>query len=70
MEISIPRDGNGPEFSWVTRSLRYKDGLPIRNASDNPILDTHMYEVEYPYGSKASLAVNDIAENMFPQVYG
>ena len=29
-----------------------------------------MCQVEYPYGHKASLAENYIAENMFSQVYG
>ena len=48
--------------------MRDKDGLPIGNYSDNPILDTHMYEVEYPDGHKESLAVNAIAENMFAKL--
>jgi hypothetical protein len=64
MEVAIPRDGDGPEFAKVTRRLRDKDGLPIGKANNNPILDTRMYEVEYPDGHKASLAANAIAENM------
>jgi hypothetical protein len=46
----------------------WRDGLPIGRANNNPILDTRMYEVEYPDGHKASLAANAIAENMFAQV--
>ena len=68
MELAVPRDGDGPEFAKVTRRLRDKDGLPIGKANSNPILDTRMYEVEYPDGYKASLAANAIAENMFAQV--
>lgn len=69
MELAIPRDGDdGPEFAKVTKRLRDKDGLPIGKANNNPILDTRMYEVEYPDGHKASLAANAIAENMFAQV--
>jgi hypothetical protein len=68
MELAIPRDGDGPEFAKVTKRLRDKDGLPIGRANNNPILDTRMYEVEYPDGHKASLAANAIAENMFAQV--
>lgn len=47
MELAIPRDINGPEFARVTKHLRDKDVLPIGTASNNPILDTIMYEVEY-----------------------
>jgi hypothetical protein len=68
MELAVPRDGDGPEYAKVTRRLRDKDGLPIGKANKNPILDTRMYEVEYPDGHKASLAANAIAENMFAQV--
>ena len=68
MELAIPRDGDGPEFAKVTKRLRDKDGLPIGRSNKNPILDTRMYEVEYPDGHKASLAANAIAENMFAQV--
>jgi hypothetical protein len=42
--------------------------LPIGRASNNPILDTRMYKVEYPGRHKASLAANVIAENVFAQV--
>jgi hypothetical protein len=68
MELAIPRDSDGPEFARVTKRLKDKDGLPIGRANNNPILDTRMYEVEYPDGHKASLAANAIAENMFAQV--
>jgi hypothetical protein len=68
MELAVPRDGEGPEFARVTKRLRDKNGLPIGVANTNPILDTRMYEVEYPDGHKASLAANAIAENMFAQV--
>ena len=36
--------------------------------NENPILDSHMYEVEYQDGTKASLAANYMAENLFMQV--
>jgi hypothetical protein len=68
MELAIPRDSNGPEFARVTKRLKDKDGLPIGRANNNPILDTRMYEVEYPDGHKASLAANAIAESTFAQV--
>ena len=37
-------------------------------ATENPILDSHMYKVEYQDGTKASLAANYIAETLFVQV--
>jgi hypothetical protein len=49
------------------KRLRDGNGLPIGTANNNPILDTRMYEVEYPDGHKAALAANAIAENMFAQ---
>jgi hypothetical protein len=68
MELALPRSGGEVEFARVTKRLRDKDGLPIGTANDNPILDTRVYEVEYPDGHKTSLAANMIAENLFAQV--
>ena len=42
--------------------------MPIVKADDNTILDTRIFEVEYPYGQNSSLAANEIAENMLSQV--
>jgi hypothetical protein len=67
MELAVPRDSDGPKFARVTKRLKDKDRLPIGKAN-NPILDTIMYEVEYPNGHKASLSANAIADNMFAQV--
>ena len=61
MEIAIPRVSDGPELSLVKRRLRYRYGMPIGKASDNPIFDTSIYDVEYPDGHNESLAVNVIA---------
>ena len=68
MELALPRSGGEVEFARVTKRHRDKDGLPIGTANDNPILDTRVYEVEYPDGHKTSLAANMIAENLFAQV--
>ena len=70
MELALPRSGGEVEFARVTKRLRDKDGLPIGTAHDNPILDTRVYEVEFPDGHKAALAANAIAENLFAQVDG
>ena len=68
MEIALPRDSEGPELAKVTKRLRDANGIPIGTAHDNPILDTRLYEVEYPDGHTASLTANAIAENLFSQV--
>ena len=48
--------------------MKDKEGRPIGIASDNPILDTRMYEVEYADGYKAAMVANNIASNLFAQV--
>ena len=68
MEVALPRDTEGPDFSRVTKSLKDANGLPIGIANENPILDTRMYEVEYVDGHKASLTEKSIAQNMSAQV--
>ena len=68
MEVSLPRDSEGPEFTRVTKRLKDANGLPIGTSNENPILYTRVYEVEYDDRHKASLNVNAIAQNMFAQV--
>ena len=68
MELALPRSGGEVEFARVTKRLRDKDGLPIGTVHDNPILDSRIYEVEFPDGHKAALAANAIAVNLFAQV--
>ena len=68
MEVALPRDSEGPEFSRVMKRLRDANGLPIGTANENPIINTRMYEVEYDDGHRASMVANTIAINMFAQV--
>ena len=65
MEVAFPRDGAGPELARVVKHLQDKDGIPIVTSNDNPILDSLIYEVEYPNGHQASLAANAIAGKLF-----
>ena len=46
MELDFDCGDDDPSFAKVTKRLRYAQGLPVGTANDNPILDTHMYEVE------------------------
>ena len=69
MELVLPRSApDTPEVAKVVKRLRDKDGRPIGRASDNPILDTRVYEVEYLDGHREAVAANVIAENLFAQV--
>ena len=45
MELSLDRKSKGPKFATVRKKLKDKEGHPIGIASDNPILDTRIYEV-------------------------
>ena len=71
MELDLTkRGGPKPQFARVTKQLRNVNGLTILKASDNPILDTRMYRVEYADRKKSDLSTNLIKENMFAQIYG
>ena len=50
MKLALDCHNEGPEFAKVTKRLKDKDGRPIGIASDNPILYTRTYEVEYADG--------------------
>ena len=69
MKLAIPQgDSLEHRLARVTKRLKDANGLPIGLASENPILDTRMYEVEYLDGERTSLAANNIAENLFAQI--
>ena len=68
MELAITRDNAGPEFTKVTKRHRDADGLPIGKAKDNLLLDTCIYEVEYPDWYKVALVANTIAFSLVAQV--
>ena len=68
MEIALPRDSDGPEYTKVTKRLRDANGIPIGTTNNNPILDTRLYQVESLDDHQASLTTNTIAGNIFSQV--
>ena len=68
MELVLDMNYNGPEFARVKKILKDKDGRLIGIASENPILDTRIYEVEYADGYKIAMTSNSIASNLFVQV--
>jgi len=52
----------------VINRKRDLDGNPIGRANTNPILDTRIYEVEFPDGTIAEYAANVLAEALYTQV--
>ena len=66
MDLSLPKRGEpDPHFDCAIKSLRNANGLTTEKSSDNPILDTRMYKVEYGDDEKSVLSANLIAEKMF-----
>eukprot|EP00804_Cyclotella_cryptica_P021438 CCRYP_005781-RA/>CCRYP_005781-RA protein AED:0.29 eAED:0.29 QI:0/0/0/1/1/1/3/0/397 len=51
----------------VVSRKRDAEGNPIGRANNNPILDTHQYEVQFADGEVTELTANAIAEAMFAQ---
>ena len=52
----------------VKRRAVDEDGKPIGITSNNPILDSRQYEIEYADGNTSVLTANIIAENLMVQV--
>ena len=69
MEIGLPRgDDAALVHARVKRRAVDVDGRPEGVPSNNPLLDTRMYEVEFIDGSTETIAANIIAENLLAQV--
>ena len=58
MEIALPRGGDqeDTQFAKVVKQLHNKEERLIGVAKDNPMLDTHEYEVEFLDGHHESLS--------------
>ena len=68
MELGIRRDEEGLHHARVKRRAVDDDNRPIGRPSNNPLLDSRQYEVEYTNGTTEILAANIIAENLLAQV--
>ena len=66
VEIMLPR-GDEMAIGRVTKWARDSNRNPLVTANINPILDTHLYIVEFADGYEAELAANVIATNMYAQ---
>lgn len=71
MELALPRGDDGSMIhACVTKRIRDIEGNPVGTASNNPLLDSRKYKVEYADGNAEELTANIIAENLIAQVDG
>jgi len=66
-EVRLPRDGMEVIGTVVARK-RDHDGNPMGCSHSNPILDTRVYQVNFPDGNSAEYSTNMIAECLHSQV--
>jgi hypothetical protein len=68
-QVVLPsKNGESIVLTKVTNRKRDSDGKLIGEGNSNPILDTRIYEVQYPDGAVAEYSANIIAENILSQV--
>ncbi|GFH50586.1 hypothetical protein CTEN210_07062 [Chaetoceros tenuissimus] len=66
-EVIMPDKDGTAVLTKVKGRKRDATGYPVGEANENPILDTRVYELEFPDGRIEEYAVNMIAENLFKQ---
>ena len=63
-QIVIPNKEAIPVLATVKKRKRDALGKPIGTSNENPILDSRIYELEFPDGRIEEYSVNVIAENL------
>ena len=67
-QVSLP-DSNGVEvLCRVKGRKRDSNGTPIGSYNSNPILDSRVFDVEFPDGRTEAYSTNIIAESLYSQV--
>jgi hypothetical protein len=66
-KVLLPQGGELQQATVIARK-RDRDGKPVGKRNENPLLDTRVYEVQYPNGATAEITANLIAENIYSQV--
>ncbi|KAI2511653.1 Reverse transcriptase (RNA-dependent DNA polymerase) [Fragilaria crotonensis] len=66
-QVLLPQGGEAKKATVIGRK-RDHDGRPIGQRHANPLLDSRLYEVEFPDGSTEAITANLIAENILSQV--
>ena len=66
-KIVVPGRNAEQVLAKVKRRKRDSAGNLIRQENENPILDSRVYELEFPDGRLEEFSVNVLAENLFNQ---
>ena len=66
-EVNLPKGEEMQRAKVISRS-KSDDGRILGMYDDNPMLNTLLYDVQFPDGTIKEYAANIIAENMFSQV--
>ena len=63
--VLLPRGNNLNEGFFLNQKRTADVNLLLGKENTNPILDTHIYEVQFPYGGIAEYTTNTIAESLY-----
>ena len=66
-EVIMPDKNGIPVLTKVKNHKRDSAGNPVVEHDDNPILDTRVYELQFPDGRVEEYVANMIAENLLEQ---
>ena len=69
LEVLLPH-GEGLQLAKVVRRSLDENGKLVGSYSDNPILNSLLYEVEFPDGTTKPYAANMIEQNIHDLVDG
>ena len=69
-EVVVPGKDSIPVLAKVKKRKRDAAGIPLGEANSNPILDSRVYELEFPDGRVEEYSVKVIAENLLNQADG
>jgi hypothetical protein len=67
-EVMLPKDGETPMIAKVVGRKRDKDGNPIGEKADNPVLDTREYLVRFQDGTEEAHVLNKIAQALYSEL--
>ena len=67
-QVNLPYKSGNPLLVTENKRERDSQGQPVDRADNNPILNSRIYELEYPDGKVEEYSVNTILENMVEQV--
>ena len=66
--IQLPHESGEAKEAVVIARKRNHDGTLIGTANDNPVLDSRIYEVQFPDGSYSEYSTNVLLENLYQQI--